>query len=310
VTFDSSASLQRYAWLSVATALVTMALKLWAYAVTNSVGLLSDALESLVNLGAALMALFMLRWAAQPPDSDHVFGHEKAEYLSSGVEGALILVASVGIFGSAAQRLLHPAQLQQLGLGLGLSTLASLANAATAAILYRAGGRYRSVALQADSHHLMSDVYSSLGVLLGVAMVWATGWAPLDPLLAMAVGGWIAWTGIRVLKTAAHGMLDASLPEDTLTNIDALLQKYRAQGIDFHALRTRQAGRSCFIQLHVLVPGAWSVLRGHDLLEEIEAQLCLLVPGARLHTHLEPLEDPASFQDIDLERRPSSSAAS
>jgi cation diffusion facilitator family transporter len=301
-TSTPSTNLQGYAWLSVVTALLTLSIKFAAYGITDSVGLLSDALESLVNLSAAVLAVFMLRWAAQPPDNDHVFGHEKAEYLSSGVEGALILVAAVSIFATASQRLLHPVELSEVGLGMGLSMLASLANAATAGILFRAGVKHRSVALQADGHHLMTDVYSSLGVLLGVGLVKLTGRPWLDPVVAMVAGIWIAWSGLKILSNAANGILDASLPPATLAGIESVLQGYRGQGIDFHALRTRQAGRSSYIQLHVLVPGGWSVQRGHSLLEEIEARLSEVVPGARLHTHLEPLEDPASFADIELER--------
>ncbi|MBX3167732.1 MAG: cation transporter [Candidatus Eremiobacteraeota bacterium] len=290
-----------YAWLSVATALVTLVIKLGAYRLTNSVGLLSDALESLVNLSAAALAVFMLHWASRPPDRDHAFGHEKGEYISAGVEGALILVAAGSIFISASQRLLHPIQLSEVGVGLGLSLLASLANAATAWALFRAAKKHQSVALHADAHHLMSDVYTSAAVVAGVALVALTDWPVLDPIIALLAGLWITRTGLGILRSAADGMLDVSLPDARLAQLEELLARYRSQGIDFHALRTRQAGRSCYIQLHVLVPGDWSVLRGHNLLEEIEAEIRLLIPGARLHTHLEPLEDPKSFQDIELE---------
>ena len=290
-----------YAWLSVVTALVTFAIKLGAYRLTHSVGLLSDALESLVNLSAAGLAVFMLAWAAQPADREHAFGHEKAEYLSAGIEGALILVAAASIFVSAGQRLLHPTGLSEVGLGLGLSLLASVANATTAWWLFRAARKHQSIALEADAHHLMSDVYTSAAVIVGVALVGLTGWPTLDPLVALLAGLWITRTGLGILRSATNGMLDVSLPEERLAELQSLLARYRAQGVDYHALRTRQAGRSCYIQLHVLVPGEWSVLRGHNLLEEIEAEIRKLVPGARLHTHLEPIEDPVSFQDIELE---------
>lgn len=297
-----SPDLSKYAWLSVFTALATLALKFAAWTYTGSVSLLSDALESVVNLAAALLALWMLRLAAQPPDEDHAFGHDKAEYLSSGIEGALIFMAAVGIVVSAVPRLVHPEPLEQINVGLLLSSVASLGNGLTAAVLLRAARRHRSMVLEADGHHLLSDVWSSLGVLLGLLCVSATGWDWLDPAIALLVAGWIAWTGGRIVWRAAHGMLDASLPPETLLAIDVLLDGYRKQGLDFHALRTRRAGRSSFIQLHVLVPGQWTVLDGHNLLEELEQELRELVPGARLHTHLEPLEDPSSFADMELER--------
>lgn len=291
--------LSRYAWLSVAAALVTLALKLAAAWLTDSVGLLSDALESLVNLGAATLALVVLRWAAQPPDQEHAFGHEKAEYLSAGAEGALILCAAGGIMGAAWRRFLDPVALHQLGEGMLLNATATVVNGLTAWVLWRAGRRYRSVALRADAHHLMGDVYSSVGVLLGVALAGWSGWPAMDPLVALAAGLWVAWTGILLLRTALRGILDVSISPGELDKIEAVLQAYRSRGLDFHALRTRRAGRNCFIQLHVLVPGAWSVLRGHRLLERLERELSAAVPGARLHTHLEPLEDPASFADAD-----------
>jgi cation diffusion facilitator family transporter len=301
VQHSKTGSLVRYAWLSVSAALVTMGIKFGAYFLTNSVGLLSDALESLVNLAAALLAGFMLHWASLPPDQDHEFGHEKAEYLSSGVEGALIVVAALGILGSASSRLLHPAPINQLGIGLALSALASAVNAGVAFVLARAGKKHRSVALVADSHHLMSDVYTSGAVVVGVGLVVLTQQPMLDPLVAIAAGIWIGYTGMKILWDAASGLLDRSLPSETLAKIEAILQDYRTQGIDFHALRTRQAGRASFLQIHVLVPGAWTVQKGHQLLEEFEDKLHNLMPGVRLHTHLEPIEDPASFKDIDLD---------
>lgn len=294
--------LTRYAWLSVAAALLTLALKSAAYWKTGSVSLLSDALESLVNLAAALLALAMLRWAAQPPDEDHSFGHDKAEYISSGVEGALIFVAAVGIVITAVPRLLNPQPLQQISLGLSLSVVASLINGATAWVLLKAGRRHQSVALKADAHHLLTDCWSSAAVLIGVAGVAATGYYILDPIAALVVAAYIAWTATRILHQATHGILDASLPAPVLENIEALLDSYRSQGLDFHALRTRQAGRVSFIQLHVLVPGEWNVVRGHNFLEELEEKIRVLVPNARIHTHLEPIEDPSSFEDIALER--------
>lgn len=294
--------LSGFAWLSVWTALVTLGLKAWAYGLTGSVGLFSDALESLVNLAAALLALAMLRWAAQPPDESHSFGHEKAEYLSSGVEGALICTAALGIVAAALPRFWQPVPLQALSAGLALSLLASLLNAITAVILLRAGKRHNSPALTADAQHLLTDCWSSAAVLVGIAGVAVTGHSFFDPLAALCVAGHIAVTGFKILSKAVHGILDASLPPGDLKVIEELLEQHRKKGLDFHALRTRQAGRICFIQFHVLVPGQWTVVQGHDLLETIEAEIRQRFPGARLHTHLEPLEDPCSFEDIDLER--------
>ncbi len=293
-------SLTRYAWMSVVAALFTLALKSAGSLVSHSVGLFTDALESLVNLGAALMALAVLRWAAQPPDEEHAFGHDKMEYVSSGVEGGLILMASAGMLASGVDRLLHPQPLQQLSLGLGLCLLASVVNGLVAWVLGRAGREHRSIALQADSRHLMSDVYSSLGVLVGVGFVSLTGRSWLDPAVALAVGLWVGYTGISLVVASIRGVLDPSLPPEDLARIEAVLNQYRERGLDFHALRSRQAGRSSFVQLHVLVPGGWTVSRGHDLLEELEAKLREALPGVKLHTHLEPLEDPCSFADVDL----------
>ena len=293
-------SLTKYAWLSVAAAVLTLLLKSAGAAVSQSVGLLTDAMESLVNLGAALMALAVLRWAAEPPDEEHAFGHEKMEYVSGGVEGGLILMAAFGMVASGVERLLRPQPLKALTLGLGLCLLASLVNGLVAWVIGRAGREHRSMALEADAHHLMSDVYSSLGVLLGVCCVWLTGKSWLDPAVAILVGLWVGYTGLSLVLAAVRGVLDPSLPPEVLAQVEDILVEYRSRGMDFHALRSRQAGRSSFLQMHVLVPGQWSVLQGHNLLEELEGRLREAVPGVRLHTHLEPLEDPCSFEDVDL----------
>jgi len=292
--------LQGYAYLSVATALFTMALKLAAYQVTASVALLSDAIESSVNLCAALLALTMLRWSAQPPDEEHRFGHEKGEYLSSGVEGALVLVAALGIFLAALRRFLEPVPIHEVGLGLGLNALATLANSVSASILLRAGRRHRSVALQADAQHLFSDVHSSLAVFVGVLLASWSGRAWMDPAVATLAGVWVGYQGWQILRTAGQGLLDASVPAAVLEKIELTLQAYRERGLQFHALRTRQAGRTCFVQFHALVPGGWTVLRAHRLVERIEAELGRAVPAARVIIHIEPMEDDASFRDEDF----------
>ena len=296
------ATLKRYAWLSIAAAVATILLKGWAWWITGSVGLLSDALESFVNLAGALMALAMLTLAAMPADANHAHGHGKAEYFSSAFEGALVLVAALGIAYAAVDRLLHPQPLEAVGIGLAVSVVASLVNLATARTLMRVGRQYRSITLEADAHHLMTDVWTSAGVIIGVALVWATGWLWLDPLLALAVAANIVWTGWVLLRRSAAGLMDASLEDTELRAIEDVLDGYRRQGLEFHALRTRQAGTRAFVSLHVLVPGTWSVQQGHDWAERIEADLCRTIPGAHVLTHLEPLEDPRSHADQALDR--------
>lgn len=294
--------LARFAWLSVATAFVTIALKLAAWRLTGSVGLLSDALESFVNLAAAVMALAMITVAARPPDEEHAFGYGKAEYFASGAEGTLILVASAGIAWAAIGRLLHPRPLEQAGLGLALSAAASLVNLAVARVLLSAGRRHHSIALEADGHHLMTDVWTSAGVIVGIGAVAATGWRWLDPVVALGVAAQIVWMGVRLVRRSWLGLLDAALPGPERAALQAVLDRHGADGVHFHAVRTRQAGARRFVDMHVLVPGAWTVRRGHDLLEAIEADVRAALPRAIVFTHLEALEDPASFRDQDLDR--------
>lgn len=288
-------SLTRYAWLSIAAAIVTISLKTWAWWLTGSVGLLSDAMESIVNLVAAIMALAMLTLAAQPPDDQHHYGHGKAEYFSSGLEGALILIAAIGIGIAAYDRLLHPQALQSLGLGLGISTVAALINGAVAMVLLKAGRKYGSITLEADAKHLLTDVWTSGGVLLALAAVTVTGWQQLDPIIGFGVALNIIWSGFMLVSRSTDGLLDCTLPEEENARIDDILDNYRQQGIDFHDLRTRQAGSGRFMTVHVLVPGNLTVKAGHDLLDRIEHDIRLAVGDIVVNTHLEPLEDPASF---------------
>lgn len=297
-----SSSLRYFAWLSIAAALSTILLKAIAWWLTGSVGLLSDALESVVNLAGALMALAMLSVAEQPPDECHAYGHGKAEYFSSGFEGLLILLAAIGIGVAALERFLHPQPLEQLGIGLIVSLIASLINLFTARILLAAGRRHRSLTLEADAHHLLTDVWTSVGVILGVAAVDYTGWLWLDPALALMVAANIVWTGFKLLHRSTQGLMDASLPDVDHARVVAILDAYRANGVDFHALRTRESGARRFIELHVLVPGEWSVQRGHALAEQIEEVIRNALPGASVLTHLEPIDDPASLEDISLDR--------
>ncbi|KAF0165743.1 MAG: cation transporter [Rhodocyclaceae bacterium] len=295
-------SLTRYAWLSIAAALATILLKGTAWWLTGSVGLLSDAIESFVNLAGALMALWMLTVAALPADDDHAHGHGKAEYFSSAFEGFLILLAAFSIGYTAIDRLMNPRPLEAVGAGLLVSVVASVINFATARILLRVGQARNSITLEADAHHLMTDVWTSAGVIAGVGLVWWTGWLWLDPAIALLVAANIVWTGWHLMRRSAAGLMDISLPLEKLDQIEALLVGYREQGLDFHALRTRQAGSRVFVTLHVLVPGQWTVQQGHDWAERIEADIRQMLPHAHVTTHLEPLEDPVSMIDQELDR--------
>lgn len=291
----STENLKSYAWLSIAAALLTIVLKGWAWYLTDSVGLLSDALESFVNLAGALVALWMLTLAAQPADAEHAHGHGKAEYFSSAFEGFLIALAALGIGYAAIERLLHPQPIEAVALGLTISAFASAINLATARVLMRVGREQRSITLEADAHHLMSDVWTSLAVIVGVGLVWLTGRMWLDPLLALLVAANIVWTGWQLMRRSADGLMDVSLPKLQIDALAQLLDRYAADGISYHALRTRQAGQASFITVHILVPGCWTVQRGHDWVEQIEAEIRALIPYAQVTTHLEPLEDPLSM---------------
>lgn len=295
-------SLARYAWLSIAAAVATIGLKTTAWWYTGSVGLLSDAIESLVNLAAAIVALWMLRLAERPPDEEHAYGYSKAEYFSSGFEGGLIFIAALVIGWTAAQRLLVPQPIEHVGVGLAISVVASLVNLAVAIVLMRVGKRHDSITLEADAHHLLTDVWTSAGVLIGVGAVVATGWQWLDPVIAIAVALNILWMGYRLVRRSALGLLDRALSAAQRDTIRAVLATYERRGIAFHALMTRQAAGRSFVSVHVLVPGAWTVQAGHDLVEDIERDIRSAVPGASVLTHLEPSEDPLSLADTQLDR--------
>jgi cation diffusion facilitator family transporter len=295
--------LEHYAWLSVAAALATIVLKTAAWYVTGSVGLLSDALESLINLVAALLTLSMLRLAAAPPDEAHPYGRFKAEYFSSGIEGALIVFAAVSIAFAAVPRLTSPASIEAPLLGLALSAVATAINLGAGLLLIMAGRRQHSIALEADGHHLMTDVWTSVGVIGGVGVVAATGWLILDPLIALAVAIHIIWTGAVLMRLSFIGLLDAAIPEAERAEIEKIFAEYRPRyGVEFHALLTRQAGARRFISFHLLVPDGWPVDRAHQLSEEIESRIRSLVPNAILFSHIEPISQPASYDDIKLER--------
>jgi len=301
---NTRSSLARFAWLSIAAAVATIALKTAAWLLTGSVGLLSDAAESVVNLVAAVTTLGMLTVAARPPDEEHAYGHDKAEYFASGVEGALIIVAAVAIAWSAVNRLLHPAPIEQLGVGLAVSTGASLVNFAVARVLFAAGRKHHSIALEADAHHLMTDVWTSAAVLTGIGVVALTGWERLDPIVAIGVAVNITWAGAKLIRRSALGLLDTALPPAEQAAVQAVLEAHRGPEVQFHALRTRQAASRRFVSVHVLVPGSWTVARGHALLEQIEHGIREAVPRVAVFTHLEAIEDPASYADEVLDRAP------
>jgi cation diffusion facilitator family transporter len=295
-------NLTHYAWLAIAAALATLFLKLASYWLTGSVGLLSDALESLVNLAAAIIALISLKVSARPADEEHAYGHTKVEYFSSGIEGALILLAAAGIGWSAAGHLIHPHPLEKISAGLIVASSASLINLVVSRILLGAARRFHSVTLEADAQHLMTDVWTSVVVIGAVGLVSLTGWIWLDPLLGLAVAVHIVFTGVRLVRQSLHGLMDTALPAAELALIRAVLEKHAGGGVQYHALRTRMAGAWRFMSVHLLVPGGWTVAHGHDLVEKIEAELRAKVPRLTVTTHLEPVEDPASWDDVGLER--------
>lgn len=294
--------LTRYAWLSVAASILTILLKGTAYYLTGSVGLLSDALESTVNLAAAIVALLALRLVSRPADDEFTFGYSKVEYFASGFEGGMILLAAVGIIFSALPRLFNPVPLEQLGLGLVVSVSASLINLGVALVLMRAGRHYNSITLEADARHLMTDVWTTVGVLIGIALVWATGFIRLDSIIALLVAVNILFTGYHLVVRSGRGLMDISLPPEELASVKSILNSYQDQGIRYHALRSRQAAARKFLVVHLLVPGGWTVLTGHRLADQIETQIRETIPNANIVTHIEPVEDPLSLQDATIDR--------
>jgi cation diffusion facilitator family transporter len=299
---ENRIQLTRFAWLSIGAALLTIGLKVAAFFITGSVGLLSDAAESVVNLVGAMVALVMLTIAARPPDDEHAYGHGKAEYFSSGVEGALIFIAAITIGYAALARLLNPEPIEDVGIGLVVAAIASSINLGVSRILKRAGEQYESITLEADAQHLLTDVWTSVGVILAVAAVAITGWLWLDPVIALIVAANILWTGFKLVRRSVLGLMDTALPPAELAKINAILSEYKSEGVQFHALRSRQSGARRFVSMHVLVPGDWTVERGHQLLEKIEAAVRQSLPTITVFTHLEPISDPASYDDTKLDR--------
>ncbi len=296
-------SLTRFAWLSVAAAVATIVIKTVAWQLTGSVGLLSDAAESVVNLVAAFVALIALRVAARPPDDNHHFGHTKAEYFSAAIEGVMIFVAALFIIVAAVERLLNPRPLDNLGVGLAVSVGASLINLVVGMTLLRAGRTHRSITLTADGRHLLTDVWTSAGILVGVVLVWVTGWDRLDPIIAILVGINILVTGGRLLAESSFGLMDGAMKAEEIAEINAVLDDFTSADVTFHGVRTREAGHQRFVSLHVLVPGAWTVQQGHDLLEQVEARLKATLEHLDVDTHLEPIEDPRAYESMPADAR-------
>jgi cation diffusion facilitator family transporter len=297
-------SLTRYAWLSIAAAIVTICMKSAAYFLTGSVGLLSDALESTVNLAAAIVALIALRILIRPASDDYTYGYSKVEYFSSGFEGGMILLAALAIIISAIPRLIHPVPLEQVGLGLVISTAASLINLVVARILLQAGKRYNSITLEADARHLMTDVWTTVGVLIGIGLVSLTGLLRLDPIIALVVAVNIIFTGYRLLVRSGRGLMDAALPAEETAKVKTILDSYEGRGVRYHALRSRQAAARKFLVVHLLVPGAWTVAQGHQVAEQVETEILRAIPNSNMVTHVEPIDEAASLEDIALDRTP------
>jgi cation diffusion facilitator family transporter len=296
-------SLSKYAWLSVAAAISTIGLKAAVYLYTNSVSFLSDALESLINLAVAILAVWLIKIAESPPDDDHEFGHDKAEYFSSGIEGTLIFLAAIGIVIAAAPRIFSPQPISNIGIGLVISFIAALINLFVGLLLIRVGKQNDSIVLEADGHHLMTDVWTSVGIFIAIAIVGLTDWFILDPIIALVVAISIAWTGYKLIRRSVLGLMDTVIDEESANFAIEILATYKNKlGIDYHAFRTRKSGARKFIYFHLLVPDEWSVKKGHDLAEEIELKILDKIPHSAVFVHLEPLEDPTSFKDIELFR--------
>ena len=291
-------SLTRFAWLSIAAAIITISLKSVAYLLTGSVGLLSDAVESIINLVGAMMALWMLTIAAKPADDAHHFGHSKAEYFSSIFEGILILIAAAGIAFTAVERIFNPVQLEQVGLGVVIAILGSGVNFVVARVLMVAGKRNNSITLEADSQHLMADVWTSVGVILGIGLIAMTGWTRLDPIVALIVAVNIVWTGVGLVRRSVDGLMDSALPDAEREAIENVMNKYIQKKVEFHALRTRQAASKRFLTVHMLVPGEWTVHDAHHVAEDFEGEVRAVLGDVVISTHLEPVEDQISMDDI------------
>jgi cation diffusion facilitator family transporter len=286
--------------LSILAAVFTLSLKFLAWRLTDSVGLLSDAAESLVNLVAAVTALLCLWYAARPVDTTHTYGHQKIEYFSSGLEGVLILVAAGGIAWYAVRRLVVPQPLEALGLGTTVALVASLINLAVARVLLHVGRTRQSIILEADGQHLMTDVWTSFAVVAGLFLASLTDWLVLDPIVALLVAANIVWTGLSLVGRSFNGLMDHALPVSEQALVRGAIEANIEPHMHYHALRTRRAGTFRFVDFHLLVPGHWSVQQAHDLTGKIENAIRAVLPGVEITVHVEPIEEPASWADSDL----------
>jgi cation diffusion facilitator family transporter len=295
-------NLRSFMMLSILAAVVTLGLKTVAWWLTGSVGLLSDAAESVVNLVAAVAAYLSLWYAAQPVDATHTYGHEKIEFFSSGVEGGLVILAALGIAGMAIHHMVVPHHPEQLEIGVMVGTVAALVNLAVARLLIRVGRERESIVLEADGQHLMADVWASAAVIVGVGLVWLTDIQILDPLCALLMAGNICWTGFSLVRRSFDGLMDHALPVEQQKVVRAAIDRTLEPGITYHALRTRQAGARRFIDFHLLVPGATSVKAAHDVVNRIEAAIGEALPGSEITIHIEPIEEPGAWNDSEMLR--------
>ncbi len=296
----SPAGLRGLLLLSVLAALATIGLKTTAYLLTGSVGLLADALESGINLFAAIAAYLSLRYAHRPADATHTYGHEKIEFFSSGLEGLLIVLAGGGTAWIAIERLINPTPITSLGLGTSLSLSASVINLALGLILIRVGRSNNSIVLSANGKHLLADVWTSVAVIAGLIIVWISGLYVLDPIIAILVGMHIVFTGLGLIRRAIDGLMDHALSSEQQEQLRATIRANTPTGTTFHALRTRQAGTRMFGDFHLLVPGNTTVREGHDLGIKVEEAIQLALKGIEITIHIEPIEDRASWDDNSL----------
>jgi cation diffusion facilitator family transporter len=296
-------SLAPIIWFSIIASILTISIKSAAYFMTGSVGFMSDAMESFINLAAGIVAFVMLTIAARPPDKEHPFGHDKAEYFSSLIEGVLIVIAAIGIAYAAIDRIYHPKPLEELGIGMVLSVIATLINFATARILLHYGKKYNSITIESDAHHLMTDVWTTVGIIVGIGLVKFTNWQLLDPLMAIAVAIGIVYTGTRLIIRSTDGLMDKKLSEKELVIITEILDRYKNQGIYYHALYTRQASSKRFITFHLLFPGDLSVHDAHETSKIIENEIRVKLPYSDVFVHLEPLNDPDALDDFHKETK-------
>lgn len=297
-------SLKRFLYLSIAAAITTIGLKFAAYFETGSMGFFSDALESLVNLFAAIIALVILHISEKPADEEHEFGHGKAQYFSSALEGALILIAAVSIIYTSVPKILKPEPLENIGLGTLLSGAAALTNLIVGFVLTKKGKKYNSLLLEADGKHLLSDVVTSVGVILGVIVVKITGLYFLDPIIAIGVALYIVYIGFKLIVRSTNELMDAAIPKDEQQRIVDYLDSLEERNIEYHSLLTREAGYRRFVTFHLLVPGKWSIKQGHDCAEEVEQYIeqMFINSNVTVTSHIEPIEDPISFNDIGIDR--------